>query len=85
MMNSHITASKIDWNPILCRIEYTEGKSLPTYPGDLKTALLNLAKLMNYRKGEQAYQLASEIARLTTYSDPEIVYWFSRLVSLMND
>ncbi|WP_235018943.1 hypothetical protein [Tolypothrix sp. NIES-4075] len=55
---------------------------MPTYSGDLKTALLNLAKLMNYPKGEQAYQLASEIARLTTYSDPEIVYWFSRLVSL---
>lgn len=84
-MDSDVTSSNIDWNPILCRIQYAEGKSLPTYSGDLKTALLNLAKLMNCPKGEQAYQLAKEIARLTTYSDPEIVYWFSRIVSLMND
>ncbi|GAX45398.1 hypothetical protein NIES4075_64190 [Tolypothrix sp. NIES-4075] len=69
-MNSHVTTSNIDWNPILSRIQYTEGNSLPTYPGDLKTALLSLAKLMNYPKGEEAYQLAKEIARLTTYSEP---------------
>ncbi|OUL20223.1 hypothetical protein [Nostoc sp. 106C] len=84
-MDSHVTAKKIDWNPILCQIKYTKGHNLPTYTGDLKTALLNHAGLTNHSKGEEAYQLAREIARLTTYSDPEIVYWFSRLISLIND
>ncbi|BAY62168.1 hypothetical protein NIES22_22370 [Calothrix brevissima NIES-22] len=84
-MNSHVTHQKIDWNPILCQIDFKIGHSLPTYNGDLKTALLNHAGLTNHPKGEEAYQLAREIARLTTYCDPEIVYWFSRLVSLMNN
>ncbi|BAY25160.1 hypothetical protein NIES2100_49660 [Calothrix sp. NIES-2100] len=84
-MDSHVTAKNIDWNTILCRIKSTKGHRLPTYTGDLKTDLLNHAGLTNHPKGEEAYQLAREIARLTTYCDPEIVYWFSRLVSVMND
>lgn len=84
-MSSHLTANKIDWNPILRQIQFTKGHSLPTYNGDLKAALLNHVGLTNHSKGEEAYQLAREIARLTTYSDPEIVYWFSRLIYLIND
>ncbi|MDZ7958652.1 MAG: hypothetical protein RMY34_12360 [Aulosira sp. DedQUE10] len=84
-MNLHVTSNQIDWNPIISRMQYTEGHSLPTYSGDLKTALLNHVGLTNHPKGEEAYQLAREMARLTTFCDPEIVYWFSRLVSLMND
>lgn len=63
----------------------SEGQRLPSYCGDLKTALLNHAGLLNHPKGEKAFQLAREIARLTTYCDPEIVYWFSRLISLMDN
>ncbi|BAY99175.1 hypothetical protein NIES37_31540 [Tolypothrix tenuis PCC 7101] len=84
-MNAHITTNQIDWNPILSRMNYAAGQSLPTYTGDLKAALLNHAGLTSHPKGEEAYQLAREMARLTTFCDPEIVYWFSRLVSLMND
>lgn len=84
-MDSHVTNKKIDWNPILCQIDLKKGHSLPSYNGDLKTDLLNHAGLTNHPKGEEAYQLAREIARLTTYCDPEIVYWFSRLISLIND
>jgi hypothetical protein len=83
-MDTYVIVSGIDWNPVLSRIQWLEGQSLPTYPGDLKTALLNHAGLVNNPKGEEAYEFAREIARLTTYSDPEIIYWFSRLVSLMN-
>ncbi|BAZ37064.1 hypothetical protein NIES4101_29850 [Calothrix sp. NIES-4101] len=87
-MNSHIcdrnSSSNIDWNPLLSRIEWVEGKSVPTYPGDLKTALLNHAGLISHPKGNEAYQLACEIARLTTYCDPEIIYWFSRIIAVMD-
>lgn len=84
-MDLHVSAKEIDWNPILCQIKSTKAHSLPTYIGDLKTALLNHAGLTNHPKGEEIYQLAREISRLTTYCDPEIVYWFSRLVSLLDD
>ncbi|OUL18232.1 hypothetical protein BV372_34325 [Nostoc sp. T09] len=84
-MDIPVTSNKVDWNPILCQIKYRKGHSLPAYTGDLKIALLNHVGLTNHSKGEEAYQLAREIARLTTCSDPEIVYWFSRLVSLIND
>ena len=84
-MDSYVSDKKIDWNPILCQIKSEKGHQLPIYNGDLKTALLNHAGLTNHPKGEEAYQLAREIARLTTYCDPEIVFWFSRLVSLMKD
>ena len=56
---------------------------VPTYPGDLKDVLLNYVGLAQHPKGEKAYQLAKEIARLTTFSDPEITYWFSRITKLM--
>jgi hypothetical protein len=84
-MNSSFTIQAIDWSPILHQIQVPEGQKLPTYPGDLKAALLSHAGLTNNPKGEKAYQLASDISRLTTCCDPEIVYWFSRLVSLMRD
>jgi hypothetical protein len=44
---------------------------------------LHHAGLTNHPKGPEAYQIAVEIARLTTCCDPEIVYWFSRLASLI--
>ncbi|BAY06947.1 hypothetical protein [Calothrix sp. NIES-2098] len=84
-MDAPTTTKDIDWSSILCQIKYTKGQSLPTYPGDLKIALLNHTGLTNNPKAEQAYQLARDIARLTTYSDPEIVYWFSRLIALIDD
>jgi hypothetical protein len=85
IMNSSFTIQAIDWNPILRQIQLVEGQKLPTYPGDLKTALLNHAGLTNNPKGEEVYQLASDISRLTTCCDPEVVYWFSRLVPLIRD
>ena len=84
-MNLHTATSGIDWNPILSRIQWIEGHSLPVYPGDLKKALLDYVGLTNNPKAEAAFQLAREIARLTTYSDPEIIYWFSRIVPVMDD
>lgn len=74
----------IDWKPLLDRLQYQDEKRLPLYPGDLKADLLAYAGLTDQAKGEVAYQLAVEIARLTTCCDPEIIYWFSRLVSLVN-
>jgi hypothetical protein len=56
---------------------------LPQYPGNLKAVLLNHAGLSEHPQGEKAYQLAREIARLTTFSHPEITYWFSRITELM--
>ena len=84
MQNS--TACDIDWNPILQRIQIEEGHQLPTYPGDLKAALLAHAGLDHHSKakGEEVYQLAREISRLSTCCDPEIVYWFSRLIVLLD-
>ncbi|MBD3884884.1 hypothetical protein IFO70_24420 [Phormidium tenue FACHB-886] len=80
----NLTARDIDWNPILQRIQIAEGQRLPTYPGDLKAALLAHSGLDDHPKAEEAYQLAREISRLSTCCDPEIVYWFSRLVALLN-
>jgi Cft2 family RNA processing exonuclease len=82
-MQNSITC-EIDWNPILQRIQIEEGHQLPTYPGDLKAALLTHAGLDHHSKGEEVYQLAREISRLSTCCDPEIVYWFSRLIVLLD-
>ncbi|MCL1471813.1 hypothetical protein [Argonema antarcticum] len=83
-MSSSFIVGGIDWSPIVDRMRVKEGERLPSYPGDLKTALLDRAGLSDRAKGEEAYQLAREIARLTTCCDPEIAYWFSRLVSLID-
>jgi hypothetical protein len=83
MINNFIV-DDIDWSPILQSIRYESGQTLPTYPGDLKAALLNHSGLANHPKGSQAYQIAVEIARTSTCCDPEIVYWFSRLAALMS-
>lgn len=80
-MNPQLMTGKIDWNPILCQLN--TGSQLPTYPGDLKMDLLRHAGLVDQPQGEAAYQLAVEISRLTTCCDPEIIYWFSRLVDLI--
>ncbi|MFB2919061.1 hypothetical protein [Aerosakkonema funiforme] len=83
-MSSSFIVGQIDWSPIVERMRVKQGERLPSYPGDLKTALLDRAGLKDRAKAEDAYNLAREIARLTTYCDPEITYWFSRLVSLMD-
>ncbi|MEP0900999.1 hypothetical protein [Nodosilinea sp. FACHB-13] len=75
----------IDWQPILNQMQPTDGQSLPVYPGDLKAALLHHAGMTRHPKGEATFQLAREIARLTTCCDPEVAYWFSRLVELVDD
>jgi|GEM_PF-2985034 len=75
----------IDWQPILNQMQQDEGKRVPIYPGDLKAALLRHAGMTHHPEGEAIYQLAREIARLTTCCDPEITYWFSRLVELVDD
>ena len=82
MINQNLKTSKIDWAPLFDRVQPVAGKTLPTYPGDLKTALLTHAGLSNDSQGEAMYQLAVEISRLTTCCDPEVIYWFSRLVEL---
>lgn len=82
-MTNRFVVDDIDWSPILRSIRYGCGETLPTYPGELKAALLHHAGLANHPKGPEAYQIAVEIARLTTCCDPEIVYWFSRLASLI--
>lgn len=75
----------IDWQPILDQMIEDPRRRTPTYPGDLKASLLRHAGMTDDAKGEAAYQLAREIARLTTCCDPEITYWFSRLVELVDD
>jgi hypothetical protein len=40
--------------------------------------------LSDHPKAETVYQLASDMARLTTYCYPDIVYWFSRLLALLD-
>lgn len=82
-MSASITVNEIDWSPILKQLQRVDEQDLPKYPGDLKTALLHHAHLIGHPKAEIAYQLASDIARLTTHCDPEIIYWFSRLLSLV--
>ena len=83
-MNTSLTANEIDWSPILNQLERKNAQCLPTYPGDLKMALLQHAHLNGHPKADLIYQLASDIARLTTHCDPEIIYWFSRLLSLVD-
>ncbi|MBN3880345.1 MULTISPECIES: hypothetical protein [unclassified Nostoc] len=82
-MNVNYQVGSIDWSPIIQRMEPLGNCHLPTYPGDLKTVLLNHASLAQHSQGEKAYQMAREIARLTTFSDAEITYWFSRIIELM--
>lgn len=74
---------EIDWNPILQKMQVEAGQSLPSYPGDLKTALLNHVGLIDQAVGEASYQLAAEIAQTSTDCDPEITYWFSQLIFLL--
>lgn len=83
MNTSTTTKQAIDWSPILSKIQRLDGHGLPAYPGDLKAALLHHAQLNKHPKAEMVYQLASDIARLTTHCDPEIVYWFSQLLPLI--
>ena len=83
IMNASLTINEIDWSPILNQLQQTDAQSLPMYPGDLKAALLHHANLNGHPKAETVYQLASDIARLTTHCDPEIIYWFSRLLTLV--
>lgn len=80
---SNSTLSEINWSPILEQMQTKSGQSLPTYPGDLKAALFKYAGVSDHPKREEVYQIAQELARLTTVCDPEITYWFSRLVSLI--
>lgn len=86
-MNMHRNQNKIDqeidWNPILQKMQIETGQNLPIYPGDLKAALLNHVGLVDNAVGEAAYQLAVEIAQTSTDCDPEVTYWFSRLISLL--
>jgi len=82
MINQNLKGSKIDWTPLFDRVQPVAGKSLPAYPGDLKMALLTHARLSQGSQGEAMYQLAVEISRLSTCCDPEVIYWFSRLVEL---
>jgi hypothetical protein len=83
-MRTSLAINEIDWSPILNRLQRVDAHSLPTYPGDLKAALLHQAALNDHPKAETVYQLASDIARLTTHCDPEIIYWFSRLLPLVD-
>lgn len=80
-MSQHIIQGNADWQPLLAQL--VKRHNLPTYPGNLKAALLNHAGLEHHPKAEEAYQLAVEIARLTTCCDPEVIYWFSRLAKLL--
>jgi hypothetical protein len=80
----NLNGSKLDWEPLYNRVQQLEGKRLPSYIGNLKTALINHVGLSQDAHGEAAYQLAVEISRLTTYCDPEIIYWFSRLMELID-
>ncbi|MEH2304015.1 MULTISPECIES: hypothetical protein [unclassified Nostoc] len=82
-MSLNHKVGSIDWSPIIGSMELRGNCHVPTYLGDLKDVLLNHAGLAQHPKGEKAYQLAREIARLTTFSDPEITYWFSRITELM--
>lgn len=84
MKSSLTTESEIDWSPVLNQMRQTVKQQLPSYPGDLKTALLHRAGLQNHPQGETAFQLAREISRLTTCCDPEITYWFARLIALID-
>jgi hypothetical protein len=77
--------TEIDWQPFLDRLQHRDGNQVPVYPGNLKADLLAYSGLIDDVRGEIAYQLAVEISRLTTCCDPEIIYWFSRLICLTTD
>jgi hypothetical protein len=85
-MNQILTESRpqISWDVIQQQMQSRPNQPLPTYPGNLKVALIRCAGLPLHGKADIAFQLAQEIARNTTYCDPEIAYWFSRLVSLID-
>ncbi|AFY32955.1 hypothetical protein [Calothrix sp. PCC 7507] len=82
-MNLNYQSDGIDWSPIIRSMEPQGISQTPRYPGNLKAVLLNHAGLAEHPQGDKAYQLAREIARLTTFSDAEITYWFSRITELI--
>lgn len=77
-----MNVTEIDWQPFLDRLQRKDRSYVSVYPGNLKADLLAYAGFADDARGEIAYQLAVEISRLTTPCDPEIVYWFSRLICL---
>lgn len=79
----NIRSKNIDWEPLFNRLQQNSAKKLPFYPGDLKTALIDQVGFTQRGQGEAIYQLAVEISHLTTHCDPEIIYWFSRLVAVI--
>lgn len=81
-MDQPLIVGGIDWQPVLSQL--VRDHYLLTYPGDLKAVLLQHAGLSNHPQADAVYQMALEISRLTTCCDPEIIYWFSRLVLLLN-
>lgn len=81
-MDQPLIVGGIDWQPVLSQL--VRDHYLLTYPGDLKADLLQHAGLSNHPQADAVYQMALEISRLTTCCDPEIIYWFSRLVLLLN-
>ncbi|MGI0487835.1 hypothetical protein ACN4EK_20535 [Pantanalinema rosaneae CENA516] len=81
-MTKPLIVGSIDWQPVLSQLVRNHRSLI--YPGDLKAALLQHAGLSNHPQAEATYQLAIEISRLTTCCDPEVIYWFSRLVSLLD-
>lgn len=83
-MNRTLTPIKVDWSLIRQRMQAQPDQPLPIYPGNLKVDLIRCAGLTLHPKAETAFQLAQEIAQSTTTCDPEIAYWFSRLVSLVD-
>nr|RNJ69593.1 MAG: hypothetical protein EDM05_09490 [Leptolyngbya sp. IPPAS B-1204] len=82
-MSQSTTQTRVDWSPIRRRMQVQPDQPLPVYPGNLKVDLIRCAGLMLHPKAEPIFRLAQEIARSTTDCDPEIAYWFSRLVALI--
>ena len=83
-MSQSTTQARVDWSPISQRMQVQPDQPLPIYPGNLKVDLIRCAGLMLHPKAEPIFQLAQEIARSTTDRNPEIAYWFSRLVALID-
>lgn len=82
-MSRTLTQTQIDWSFIRNRMQVQPHQPLPSYPGNLKADLVRCAKLQQHHQAETAFELAQEIARNTTDCDPEIAYWFFRLLSLI--
>jgi hypothetical protein len=80
-MDKPLIVGGIDWQPVLSQL--VKEHYILTYPGDLKATLIQHAGLSQHPQAEATYQLAIEISRLTTCCDPEVIYWFSRLVPLL--